>query len=213
MHDFTNKSKRSGSSGGSGGGAASQSARVAPDMTTHQPPGCLMTLGVVIVSFGTGGLAWQIFTTFSAIWMVMTVGAAINYGAQPAVFIICALISVGFELCLLIQVWRIDTAWKKHRVNGTTPGQKSASFRATAVEIVQNADFISALGILAFVVDTVGDYLFISVYTIHAGFAYGALITFLYMVVLYAMTTLVYVRGWEYVWAGWAAARNEAHSH
>jgi hypothetical protein len=213
MYNFTGKGGGSGTS--NAGGSGRQRAQ-APDQTTHQAPGCLILLGVIVILVGTAGLIWQIFTTFSALWELLNPpGVPINYQAQPVIFIMCALIAVSFEFALLMLVWRIDTQWKKH--NSVTPdGKKEQRMKALAVEVVQHVDLMMIWGFLGFVVDTVGDYLFVAQYAARAGATYEVLFIFLYVVSLYAMTTIGYVRAWEYVWAGMAASRNimqDASSH
>ncbi|HEY7415058.1 MAG TPA: hypothetical protein VH593_07685 [Ktedonobacteraceae bacterium] len=201
MFDFT---KNGGSSSTS---SSARSRMQAPDQTTHQAPGCLITLGALVILVGTAGLCWQVFTTFSALWALLNPpGVPINYQAQPVIFIMCALISVSFEFALLMLVWRIDTAWKKR--NAATPGDKEGRFKSLAVEVVQHVDLMMVWGALGFIVDTVGDFLFVSLYAAHAGATYEILFIFLYVVSLYAVTTIGYVRAWEYVWAGLAVSRN-----
>lgn len=203
---------KNGASAG-GAGHSARTTRQAPDTTTHQAPGCLITLGIMVILVGTAGLCWQVFTTFSGLWMLLNPpGVPINYQAQPIVFIMCGLIAVSFEFALLLMIWRIDTQWKRH--NAATPdGKKEGRMKALAVEVVQHVDLMMIWGALGFLVDTAGDYLFVAPYVAHVGAAYQVIFIFLYIVSLYAVTTIGYVRAWEYVWAGMAASRNIANEH
>ncbi len=54
---------------------------------------------------------------------------------------------------------------------------------------------------LAFVIDTLGDFTFIAARTASADASTSAFLVFLYAVALYALSTLAFVRSWEYLWA------------
>jgi hypothetical protein len=187
-----------------------------PDQTIHHPPGAMFTIGVLGVLAGIGTNVWQMITTFTAFWtMFNPKGSAVDPGKQPVVFIICGLIAVSFQFALMMLVFRLDTTWKKHKVTGQGSGHAQAQgnklvqqFKSTAVEVVQHVSLVTIWGALGFVVDTIGDYTFISVYTGNLDLPTAAFIIFCYAVGLYALSTVGFVRSIEYIWAGFAAKDN-----
>ena len=143
-----------------------------------------------------------------AFWtMFNPAGTPVNPGKQPVVFMICGLIALSFQFALMMLVFRLDTTWKKHRVTGTIPAVKRTAqqFKSTAVEIVQHVNLVMVWGGLGFVVDTIGDYTFISVYTAQLDPLTSSFIIFCYAVGLYALSTIAFVRSIEYLWAGFVA--------
>ncbi len=185
--------------------------RVLPDETVHQAPGAMCIIGWLGVLLGFCGNIWQMITTFTAFWdMFNPKGTPVDPGKQPVVFMICGLIAVSFQFALIMLVFKIDSSWKKNKVaGGATTGAKS-----TAIEIVQHITLATAWGGLGFIVDTIGDYTFITIYIPGAlDGATAAFIIFCYVVGLYALSTVAFVRSIEYLWAGFAAADNLKHSH
>jgi hypothetical protein len=190
--------------------SSSTTTRRLPDNTVHNPPGAMLTIGWIGVIAGVGANLWQMLTTIFAFLLMFSLGrsSAINLG--DITFWICALIAFSFQFALLMLVFRIDTAWKKHKVNGTGSKKQHASnaIRATAVEIVQQVSLVLVWGALAFIVDTIGDYTFIGSRTANLDETTAAFIIFSYAVALYALSTVAFVRSIEYLWAGYAAADN-----
>jgi hypothetical protein len=199
--DYTRRFK-----GGSSSATSSTTSTVSgkgPDKVIHHPPIILIGLG------GTGFLAgvltnlWQMFTTFIALWAIIngTSGnTTLNWSAfwqkQPVIAAICLLIAFCAQLFLQFLVFRLDSAWKTHVSEGKA---KSAAMLGATVQIVQQTDLVTIISILALVVDTVGDFTFISLYSS------SIFIIFAYSVALYALSTLGFVRSIEYLWAGFAA--------
>ena len=88
--------------------------------------------------------------------------------------------------------------------NGSIRGQVVDSvtrqgLAGATVQIVQQTDLVTIISVLALIVDTVGDFTFISLYTS------SIFLIFAYAVTLYALSTLGFVRSIEYLWAGFAA--------
>lgn len=172
-----------------------------PDRTAHHPPVALFALGAIGVLAGFGTNCWQLVTTFTGVWSMFNPnGSPIDLGKQPALFAICALIACSFQLALLFLIFRLDSGWKKQRTSG------QGGLRDAAVEIVQHVDLVILWGGLGFVVDTIGDYTFISIYTARLDAATATFLIFVYAVALYAVSTVGFVRALEYLWAGFAAA-------
>jgi hypothetical protein len=202
--DYTRRFNKGGSSGGSTSSSTSSTAKPkGPDNVVHHPPIVLFGLGGF--GFGAGILTniWQVFTTFIALWAMFNVGSGnlnLNWQAfwqrQPVVALICLLIATCAQYFLQLLVFKLDTTWKNERAEGKTRG---GALVGATVRIVQQTDIITILSFLAFVVDTVGDFTFISLYTS------SIFLIFAYAVALYAFSTLGFVRGIEYLWAGWAA--------
>lgn len=192
-------------------------ARSLPDQTVHHPPGAMFLLGGLGILFGFGANLWQMVTTFTAFWsMFNPKGTPVDPGKQPAVFAICGLIALSFQFALMMLTFRLDTTWKKYKVVGQ-PAEKSIKsvaqakanqVKATAVEVVQHVNLVMVWGGLGFVVDTIGDYTFIAIYTVSLDFLTSTFIIFCYAVGLYALSTIAFVRSIEYLWAGFAAADN-----
>jgi hypothetical protein len=138
-------------------------------------------------------------------------GTPVDPGKQPAIFMICGLIAVSFQFALIMLVFRLDTTWKKHKVTGNTSIKEAA--RSTAIELVQHVNLVMVWGALGFVVDTIGDYTFIAIYTALLDPVTSTFIIFCYAVGLYALSTIAFVRSIEYLWAGFAASDNLKREH
>jgi hypothetical protein len=180
-----------------------------PDQTVHNPPGAMLTIGWIGVVAGLGGNGWQMLTTIFAFLLLFSAGREARINLGDVTFWICALIAFSFQFALIMLVFRIDSVWKKHRVNGTgSKRHKAGSVRSTAVEVAQQVSLILIWGALAFVIDTIGDYTFIGSKTANLDAVTAAFIIFCYAVALYALSTIAFVRSIEYLWAGYAAADN-----
>jgi hypothetical protein len=190
--------------------------RSLPDPTIHQPPGAMFAIGGLGILAGGATNLWQMVTTFTAFWSLFNpAGTPVTLAKQPVVFIICALIAFSFQFALIMLVFRIDTVWKKYRVNGQAQGSlkghaqaRLAQAKSTAVEIVQHVNLVMVWGALGFVIDTIGDYTFIGLYTAALPLVTATFIIFCYAVALYALSTVAFARSIEYVWAGFAATDN-----
>lgn len=177
----------------------------APDRTILHPPIAMYTIGGGGCLLGLGANFFQMFTTFIAFWSLLNPGGSkVDLGKQPMDFFICALIAVSFQFALIMLTFRIDSAWKRKVASGGST--KGKALRSTAVEIVQHVNLITIWGGLAFIVDTVGDYTFISTYTASLNAGTAIFVVFLYAVALYALSTIAFVRSIEYLWAGFRAA-------
>jgi hypothetical protein len=178
-----------------------------PDETVHLPPIALFALGGAGTIAGILTNIWQMITTFVAFWVLFSPkGRAIDFQKQPVLIAICTLIAFSFQLALAFLVFRLDHAWKRNKVE-TENGGRAA--RAAVIEVVQQTDLILLWSLLGFVVDTVGDYTFISLYTAGADWATSAFLIFMYAVALYSLSTIGFVRSLEYVWAGFSAVARQ----
>lgn len=90
-----------------------------PDNTVHNPPGAMLTIGWVGVAAGLGANLWQMLTTIFAFLLMFTAGRSSAINLSDVLFWISALIAFSFQFALIMLVFRIDTTWKKHKVNGT----------------------------------------------------------------------------------------------
>src|SRR5258708_6203960 len=81
--------------------------------------------------------------------------------------------------------------------------------RDAVVEVVQQTDLVLIWSLLGFIVDTVGDYTFISLYTGGTDAGTAIFLIFIYSVALYALSTIGFVRSLEYVWSGFAAVARQ----
>jgi hypothetical protein len=197
-------------------GQSSKQTRRLPDNTVHHPPGAMLTIGWIGVIAGGGSNIWQMFTTILAFLLLFSAGRSSVINPSDIVFWICALIAFSFQFALIMLVFRIDTTWKKHKVNGTGSKkhqQAGSAFRATAIEVVQQVSLVLVWGALAFVIDTIGDYTFIGSKTAKLDVTTAVFIIFCYAVALYALSTIAFVRSIEYLWAGYAAADNLKREH
>lgn len=167
-----------------------------PDEIVHQSPIAMYVFGGLGVLAGVAANCWQMFTTFTAFWDILNPnGTPVDLSKQPMDFAICFLIATSFQFALIVLVFRIDSVWKN-----------KSSHREKAVEIVQHANLVLIWGAIGFIVDTVGDYTFVSVYTKGLDILNAFLIVFLYAVALYAFSTVGFVKSIEFLWAGFRAA-------
>jgi hypothetical protein len=200
--DYTNRFK--GSSKGLGGKTLADKL---PDETIHLPPIALFGLGGIGTIAGFLTNIWQMITTFVAFWSMFNPTARpVDFQRQPVLFAICGLISFSFQLALMFLVFRLDKTWKKNKAQGES---SSKAAHDAVVEIVQQTDLILLWSLLGFVVDTVGDYTFISLYTGGADPVTAIFLIFIYAVALYALSTIGFVRSLEYVWSGFAAVARQ----
>ena len=114
--------------------------------------------------------------------------------ALPIINIVCALVSIAFQLAILYLVFRIDRSWKDAKAQ--TVGRGSDAARQTAVELMHHVPLLLLWGILGFIADTVGDYTFIALYSD------DWFIQFMYGAALYASSTVMLVGAIEFIWAG-----------
>ncbi|HEY6406254.1 MAG TPA: hypothetical protein VIY29_02180 [Ktedonobacteraceae bacterium] len=204
--DYTQHFKGSSSATGRPGGKNSMADKL-PDETVHLPPIALFALGGAGTIAGILTNIWQMITTFVAFWVLFSPkGRAIDFQKQPVLIIICVMIAFSFQLALAFLVFRLDHAWKRNKVETEYSGRAA---RAAVVEVVQQTDLILLWSLLGFVVDTVGDYTFISLYTAGTDWATSAFLIFIYAVALYALSTIGFVRSLEYVWAGFSAVARQ----
>lgn len=203
--DYTQRFKGRGK-GGDGQGRGKTAFDKLPDDTVHLPPVALFALGGIGVLAGIICNLWQMVTTFVAFWsMFSPKGKPFSFQSQPIVIAICALIAFSFQLALMFLVFRLDKAWKRNKASG---GGGNAA-KDAVVEVVQQVDLILIWSLLGFVVDTVGDYTFISLYTGGADPLTSIFLIFIYAVALYALSTIGFVRSLEYVWSGFAAVARQ----
>ncbi len=185
-----------------------------PDETVHQPPSAMAALGWLGLIAGVAANCWQMYTTIAATWQMFTGNATPVLDIHNVTFDICFLIAFSFQFALLFLVFRLDSRWKKQQTGGA--GKKRGGMKSyghAAVEVVQQLGLFAIWVGLAFVIDTLGDFTFIAARTASADASTSAFLVFLYAVALYALSTLAFVRSWEYLWAAsavkdqWAAAR------
>jgi len=180
-----------------------------PDSTVHLPPIALFVIGSGGSMLGVLTNIWQMITTFVAFWAMFNPGGRpIDFQKQPVLIGICALISISFQFALSFLVFRLDTSWKKKKENG-----ESKAAMGAAIEVVQQADLVLIWSLLGFIVDTVGDFTFISLYTGGLDEATSIFLIFIYAVALYALSTIGFVRSLEYVWAAGSAIARQIAGH
>lgn len=178
-----------------------------PDETVHLPPIALFALGGIGVLAGILTNIWQMITTFVAFWSMFNPQARpFDFQRQPVIVAICGLIAFSFQLALMFLVFRLDKTWKKNKATGESP---SKAARDAVVEVVQQTDLVLIWSLLGFVVDTIGDYTFINLYTGSVDATTAIFLIFIYAVALYALSTIGFVRSLEYVWSGFAAVARQ----
>lgn len=185
-----------------------------PDETVHQPPSAMAVIGAIGVIAGALANLWQQGTTIDGVFQMFTNGrhAFTDFGSVftsfgNVIYDICFLIAFSFQSALIYLVFRIDTKWKKQGT-GLGKGKKGRAgsgvvdYGKSAVEVVQQMGLFGLWVCLAFVIDTLGDYMFISSKISPSVDAVtAAFLIFLYAVALYALSTIAFVRAWEYLWA------------
>jgi hypothetical protein len=194
-----------------------------PDETVHQPPSAMAVIGAIGVLAGVLGNLWQMGTTIDGVFQMFTNGrhAFIDFGSiftnfGTVIYDICFLIAFSFQSALIYLVFRIDTKWKRQQTGGTGKKKRlgQQGYANAAVEVVQQIGLFAIWVGLAFVIDTLGDYMFISSRIApNVDGVTATFLIFLYAVALYALSTIAFVRAWEYLWASskakdyWAALR------
>ena len=187
-----------------------------PDETLHQPPAAMAALGLIGVIAGVAANFWQMYTTMSAIWQMFTGNTSPVTDFLNVTFDICFLIAFSFQFALLYLVFRINSRWKKQQAGGTTGKKRkgaASGYASAAVEVVQQLGLFAIWVGLAFVIDTLGDFTFISARTVNADASTSAFLVFLYAVALYALSTISFARAWEYLWAASAGSDDRERSH
>jgi hypothetical protein len=185
-----------------------------PDETVHTAPGAMYVIGGIGTLAGFAANIWQMVTTFTAFWFIFNpIGTVIDPQKQPVIFCICGLIAFSFQFALTMLTWRLDSTWKKQNMRVAIGGtsDKVQAMRNTAVEMIQHVNLVLVWGALGFVVDTIGDYTFISAYTTKLDPLTQVFTIFIYAVALYALSTIAFVRSIEYITAGFAASHNLLH--
>lgn len=192
-------------------------ARGLPDETVHQPPSAMAVIGGIGVVAGMLANSWQMATTIDGVFQMFTHGehAFTDFWSfftnfRSVTYDICFLIAFSFQSALIYLVFRIDTKWKRQQTgNGTgkknklhKTGQQPQGYGKAAVEVVQQLGLFGIWVGLGFVIDTLGDYMFISSRIApNVDGVTSAFLIFLYAVALYALSTIAFVRAWEYLWA------------
>jgi hypothetical protein len=184
--------------------AAKRRAAQAPDTIVHTPPIVHYFIGGIGILFGFSANIWQIFTTWLALVSMMSPSGKIEYGSLGWKAAIAALIACATQFGLTILVWRIDTRWKQKNAASPAgkPGDMIKGYGLAAVEVIQHIDLVTAWGLVAFAVDTVGDYTFVAGVLTGIDPTRTVFLTFLYATSLYALSTIGFVRSVEYIWAG-----------
>jgi hypothetical protein len=186
-----------------------------PDETVHQPPSAMAVIGAIGVIAGALSNFWQMGTTIDGVFQMFTNGrhAFIDFGSfftsfGNVIYDVCFLIAFSFQSALIYLVFRIDTKWKRQQAGGGGKGKKKrggndlAQYGKSAVEVVQQMGLFGIWVILAFIIDTLGDYMFISSRIApNVDASTAVFLIFLYAVALYALSTIAFVRAWEYLWA------------
>jgi hypothetical protein len=171
-----------------------------PDQTLFVPPGCMIFLAFFGILLGIGANVWQCYTTVSALLSQFEVKGGIyskmsvnqQAAAQSILLIICWLIALSFQLAILFLVFRIERGWKENKQEGKGSGTTAKS---TAIEVIQHGNLVLVWGIIALVVDAVGDMTFINLYTD------SVFILFVYGAALYGSSTIMLAAAGEYLWA------------
>lgn len=186
------------------------------DPIVHTPPIVHYVIGAFGILFGFAANCWQVYTTVLALLQIMTPPKeTFNITKMGFKLAVAILIALAAQFGLTILVWRIDTKWKvKNATSGSSSsaGNMLKGYGLAAVEVVQQTDLVTAWGLISFVVDTVGDFTFISSTLTGIPLAQTIAVTFLYAASLYALSTIGFVRSVEYIWAGLITSANYVKS-
>lgn len=204
------KHKGSGSPSSTSGSQAPtgvQFSRLAPHATISVPPLFMFILGALGILFGVACNMLQWFSTFTAMMDIMTPnGSVVNNASQPYKYLIAALIATAVQFGLLLIIFKIDHRWKKNAGGKPIPvAAQLQGYGAATIEVVQHMDIVSLYGIGSFVIDTIGDFIFVSGILAGLDPTTQMFMTFIYAAALYCLSTVAFVRSIEYVWSGIAA--------
>ncbi len=175
--------------------------------STHHPPwftnglawfGIIIGLGGNLLQIYTSDIAYQQLIRTNEVWLRM--GKAGQAGAEPVIQLICAGVSVVFQLGLMYFMFRITQEFKNTKA---IPGLKGMeAIKHTAVNIIDHQKVLLLWTIIAFVYDTLGDFTFINLYTD------DAFSIFIYTAALYAASTILLSKALEKQWAASIAYAN-----
>lgn len=175
--------------------------------STHHPPwftnglawfGIIIGLGGNLLQIYTSDIAYQQLIVTNEVWLRM--GKAGQAGAEPVIQLICAGVSVVFQLGLMYFMFRITQEFKNTRA---IPGVKGMeAIKHTAVHIIDHQKVLLLWTLIAFVYDTLGDFTFINLYTD------DAFSIFIYTAALYAASTILLSKALEKQWAASIAYAN-----
>jgi hypothetical protein len=213
--DYTQRFKQNGQRPGQNNGNNQQKKRrSAPDATVHHPPGFLFLLGGLGTTSGVVTNFWQGFTTFSAMWDLETPnGSIVDHRTDSMKFGIAFIIAFGSQLGLLLLTFKVDRQWKQDIAGGKQQKGGARGYVAAAIEVVQHVDLVTAWGTLSFVIDTVGDYVFVSNILAGIGTVPQIFLTALYAIFLYALSTIAFSASIQLFWAALAASAKYAAQH
>jgi hypothetical protein len=202
-HRGTSASRPGGPSNGGRTRRLDASGQPLAQETIFVPPASMFVLGALGILVGIVANLWQMFTSFSAFQHIFVTGTIYTHmaiadqnKALPVVTIICALISIAFQLAILYLVFRVDRTWKHIRAQGSGIGRARDAAKHTAVEVMHHVPLLLIWGVIGFIADTVGDYTFLSIYST------DPFLQFMYGAALYASSTIMLVGAIEFIWAG-----------
>jgi len=175
--------------------------KASPDATISTPPWMHIVLGVIGMFVAAVMNVIQMVTTGLAIYFAMTPnGTQVDHSSDPGKILVAVIIAVGAQLGVTFLVWRIDTDWKKSAGRGG--GENFlVGYTKSAVHVVQHIDLVTAWGLISFGVDTAGDFTFIFGILKGVPPATMVIIGLIYMIMLYSLSTIAFVRSTEYIWA------------
>jgi hypothetical protein len=175
--------------------------------STHHPPwftnglawfGIIVGLGGNLLQIYTSDIAYQQLIRTNEVWLRM--GKAGQAGAEPVIQLICAGVSVVFQLGLMYFMFRITQEFKNTKA---IPGLKGMeAIKHTAVNIIDHQKVLLLWTIIAFAYDTLGDFTFINLYTD------DPFSIFIYTAALYAASTILLSKALEKQWAASIAYAN-----
>ncbi len=175
--------------------------------STHHPPwftnglawfGIVIGLGGNLLQIYTSDIAYQQLIRTNEVWLRM--GKAGQAGAEPVIQLICAGVSIVFQLGLMYFMFRITQEFKNTKA---IPGLKGMeAIKHTAVNIIDHQKVLLLWTIIAFAYDTLGDFTFINLYTD------DPFSIFIYTAALYAASTILLSKALEKQWAASIAYAN-----
>lgn len=169
-----------------------------PSSAADLPPAAGFVLGGLGILFFACGNAWQVFTSYVAFLrqfeegsIYKSMAAADQFRAVIVIQLVCALLAISYQIGLLYLAFQIKRTYDRESEGRAGHG---AAIAATALTIASNVNLLIFWGVISLVMDTVGDYYFVGIYT------NSPFLLFAYGVALYASSTIMGMYAMQYVW-------------
>ena len=174
--------------------------------SVHHPPWFAYSLAMIGIIGGISANIWQVVTSVIAFFTLFSQGTvykSLDQHGQAAATTGALFVSIGmaisFQLGVLFFVFRVHKEFKEQKVK---VGDGMQAVKATAVQLVGHHRLLLAWSAISFIMDTVGDFTFITVLTDNS------FLILMYTLSLYAVSTIILSVSLERHWAAKISFQN-----